>query len=765
MFTLLKKIGFNRLQKESLLNKSIYRLWVTLIVIILFSHILVLFIMSYLITENTSASTEHWLDLTLLSLICSATILPLLLRYRTRAQNAELALNITNQGYWHAARGGRIIDVNEGYCKMVGYPREQILTRHISEFAINKSAAEVQAQIERVIDNGHDRFETCHRHRNGQEVYIEVSASYVAENGNFICFLRNITQSKHAENELKIAATAFETQESIMVCDVNQVILRVNRAFTEISGYAAEDVVGKTSIQLRSTKHEEAFYGAIWDKVLKTGAWAGEIYSKRKSGEDFPANLNITAVKNTSGVITHYVSTLTDITNNKKAADEIELLAFYDSLTNLPNRRLLIDRLTHAIATQKRGGNTGALLFLDLDNFKAVNDRRGYHIGDLLLQQVAERLTSCIRQSDTLAHVARLGGDEFVIVLENLSIKTLKAASQAETVANKILSVLKEPFQLSSHQHYSTTSIGIVLFSDQTKSVDELLKQADIAMYQAKYSGRNNIRFFDPSMQMAINMRVDLQAELRTALDKNQFQLHYQPQVDDLARPFGAEALIRWLHPQRGLVPPLNFIPLAEDTELILPIGQWVLETACAQLKKWENNAKTSALTLSVNVSAKQFQHADFVAQVKSAIQQHAIKPMKLKLELTETVLLENIEDTIEKMHALKKIGVLFSLDDFGTGYSSLQYLKRLPLSQLKIDRSFIKDITSDDNDKVIVRTIISMAKSLDMAVIAEGVETEEQRQILIDKDCRAYQGYLFGKPVTIDEFEKQLNQVNLATL
>lgn len=751
----------NLTHKKSILNSKTYRLFIAVIVIIFICELLVMYIMPYITSAKTSALTGNLLDSTLLSLIASSAILPLLLRYRRRASNTEIALEITDDGYWSLSRDGHIVDVNRGYCEMVGYTREQIIGKHVSEFADNKPTAEVKDQIEQIIVKGHDRFETCHRHSNGQPVYIEISVSYVADTSQLICFLRNITDKKLAENELKIAAIAFETQESMVVCDANQVTLRVNNAFTEITGYTADEVIGKNSAQLRSSKHDEAFYQVIWDTVSKIGMWKGEIYSKRKNSEEFPAYISITAVKDTNGVVAHYVTNLTDNTVTKKAAEEIEQLAFYDPLTSLPNRRLLLDRLAHALAAQSRTGEMGALLFLDLDNFKAINDTRGHYFGDLLLQQVADRLTASLRESDTIGRVARLGGDEFVVVLENLSNATITAASKAETVAKKILSVLNDSFQLGAHQHYCTTSIGVVLFSNQTKSVDEMLKQADIAMYQAKKAGRNTMRFFDPAMQVAINTRVDLEAELYKALELNQFQLHYQIQVDSLTRPLGAEVLIRWLHPERGLVAPLDFIPLAEETGLILPIGQWVLETACAQLNKWQNNPQTRELTLSVNVSAKQFHHADFVAQVKSAIRQQTINPMKLKLELTESMLLENIEDTIDKMNALKEIGVLFSLDDFGTGYSSLQYLKRLPLYQLKIDRSFVKDIVSDDGDKAIVRTIISMAQSMNMEVIAEGVETEEQRQVLMKKDCTYYQGYLFGKPVAIDEFEKRLLEIN----
>lgn len=439
-----------------------------------------------------------------------------------------------------------------------------------------------------------------------------------------------------------------------------------------------------------------------------------------------------------------------------QAEDEIMHLAFYDHLTDLPNRRLLVDRLHQAFASSARSSREGALLFIDLDNFKDINDTLGHGIGDLLLQRVAQRLKSCIREGDT---VARLGGDEFVVMLEDLSEQPTEAATQTKAVGEKILATLSQPYQLATHAYHSTVSIGATLFSDHGKTADELLKRADIAMYQAKKAGRNTLRFFNPKMQDLINTRTSLEGELRKALENRQFQLYYQIQVDSSSHSLGAEALIRWIHPERGLVSPAQFIPLAEATGLILPIGEWVLDTACAQLKAWEQDALTRDLILAVNVSAKQFRQADFVAQVQATVQRHAINPMRLKLELTESMLVENIEDTIATMSALKAIGVQLSLDDFGTGYSSLQYLKKLPLDQLKIDQSFVRDLATDSSDKAIVRTIIAMAQSLDLDVIAEGVETEEQRQFLLDRNCTHYQGYLFGKPVPIEQFEALLTQ------
>ena len=558
-------------------------------------------------------------------------------------------------------------------------------------------------------------------------------------------------ERKYAEDDLRIASIAFESQEGMMVTDAKNIILKVNQAFCDITGYSSEEAVGHTPRLLSSSQHSEGFYDAMWECVHATGHWAGEVYNRRKNGEVFPQHLTVTVVKDANGAVTNHVATLTDITMNKAAAEEIKHLAFYDPLTGLPNRRLMVDRLNQALVFSARTGQDGAVLFLDLDHFKTLNDSLGHDVGDMLLQQVAERLVSCVREGDT---VARLGGDEYVVLLESLSEDAPEAATQVEGVGEKILAALNKAYQLGQHEYHCTPSIGVALFSNHNQSQEELLKHADIAMYQAKKAGRNTIRFFDPKMQEVINTRVDLERELRKALDKQQLHLYYQIQVDVSGRPMGAEALIRWLHPEHGLVSPFHFIPLAEETGLILPIGQWVLETACKQLKVWEKNELTQALTLSINVSAKQFRQTDFVSQVQEALKRYEIKPMLLKLELTESMLLDNIEDTVTTMNKLKEVGIRFSLDDFGTGYSSLQYLKRLPLYQLKIDQSFVRDIAVDSSDQAIVRTIIAMAHTLNLNVIAEGVETEEQQGLLLNNGCTHYQGYFYGRPVPIEQFE-----------
>ena len=427
-------------------------------------------------------------------------------------------------------------------------------------------------------------------------------------------------------------------------------------------------------------------------------------------------------------------------------------MAYFDQLTGLPNRTLLQDRLKQAMTASDRSACHGALLFIDLDNFKTLNDTLGHDVGDQLLKQVAQRLKLCVREGDT---VARLGGDEFVVILENLSTSRREAAIGTETAAEKILAAFSQMYRFGQAAHYSTASIGSTLFKGSALSTDDLMKQADLTMYKAKEAGRNKHRFYDPVMGVAVKERVELERDLREALEAKRFVLHYQAQVVGNGRVTGAEVLVRWQHPQRGLVSPGEFIPLAEDTGLILPLGHWVLETACAQLARWATRAATAHLTLAVNVSAKQFRQAEFVNQVLAVLTKTGANPKRLKLELTESLLVHNVEDIVEKMFALKAKGVGFSLDDFGTGYSSLSYLKRLPLDQLKIDQSFVRDLLIDPNDMAIAKTIIALARSLELGVIAEGVETAEQRDFLASSGCHAYQGYLFSWPLPLEGFER----------
>ncbi len=565
--------------------------------------------------------------------------------------------------------------------------------------------------------------------------------------------LRDITTRKKDEVELRIAATAFESLQGMLVTDAQWRILRVNRAFSDITGYSAAEAVGCTPADLlRSGVHDAAFFEQMLASLERSGTWQGEIWDRRKNGELFPGWFALTAIKDPQGQISHYVDTFTDITDRKAAEEQIQNLAFFDPLTGLPNRRLLMDRLAQTMANHTRDQHFGALLFVDLDNFKTLNDTHGHHMGDLLLQEVARRLSTCIRKGDT---VARLGGDEFVVMLEDLGQHTLEAVTHAEAVGEKVLSVLHQHYLLAGVAHHSTPSIGITLFGERDESIDEPLKRADLAMYQAKSAGRNTLRFFDPHMQAVVTARAALEIGLREALASQQLQLYYQPQITGQNHLAGVEALVRWRHPMRGMVSPAEFIPLAEDTGLILPLGLWVLETACTQMARWARQPALAHLSVAVNVSPRQFQQADFVDQVLAVLARTGARPDRLKLELTEGMLVTHIEGVAAKMDALKAVGVCFSLDDFGTGYSSLSHLKLLPLDQLKIDQGFVRDVLTDPNDAAIAKMVIALGASLGLAVIAEGVETEAQRQFLARHGCDAYQGYLFSRPLPAAELER----------
>ena len=568
----------------------------------------------------------------------------------------------------------------------------------------------------------------------------------------FFCAL--FAERKLAEANLRIAAATFETQDGIIVTSPTGDIVTINHSFTRITGYQEDFLKGQNFWQLSVPQEGLEALTHIRTVLSQLGSWEGERVNQRFNGELYYESLTVHSVKDEANRITHYVFVIRDISESKAAADEIKSLAFYDVLTNLPNRRLLIDRLKQALTASSRSGRSGALLFIDLDNFKSINDYLGHDMGDLLLKQVALRLSDCVRIGDT---VARLGGDEFVVMLEDLSTQPFEAAAQTEAVGEKILEMLSQPYLLEAGEYHSTASVGGTLFSNGKASTDELLKQADIAMYQAKKAGRNAIRFFDPQMQAIITARVMLESELHKAIEHHQFALFYQVQMDGQGKALGAEALIRWNHPESGLISPAVFIPLAEEIGVILQIGDWVIETACEQIKAWQSHPVARDLQLAINVSALQFRQPNFVTQIENALSRTGINPAKLKLELTESLVLENVEDTINKMNLLRQLEVRFSMDDFGTGHSSLSNLKKLPLDQLKIDQSFVRDISTDQDDAVIVQTIIAMAKNLGMEVIAEGVETQDQFEFLKQHGCEAFQGYLFSKPVPLEQFEALL--------
>lgn len=559
-----------------------------------------------------------------------------------------------------------------------------------------------------------------------------------------------------SEKTSKLATAIYEKNaDAIVVTDEHNIVVDVNPSFTRITGFHRNDVVGQQPTFMRPEEIGREFNRLIWQDVVEHGQWQGEITHKRKNGEPYVMFADMCVIRHSDGRVYRYVVQFSDITEKKRKDAMIEWQANYDHLTDLPNRRLLNDRLEHALLSSKRTGCFGALLFLDLDKFKALNDTMGHDYGDLLLIEVARRITNCVRDVDT---VARLGGDEFVVLLENLSSDSKRALHEASKVAEKVRDVLTGQINLKGYNHHNSPSIGVYVYSGINTSADDVVKRADMAMYQAKESDQTSVCFFEPSMQQIVEERVALESDMRLAIRENQFTLYFQVQVDSHRRPVGAEALVRWRHPTRGLVPPNQFIPLAEESSLILGIGDWVLEEACRQLAVWGKSEKTSGLVLAINISAQQFKQNDFARRVEAVVRKHGVNPARLKLEITESVALGDIDLVAAKMDNLKeRIGVTLSLDDFGTGYSSLSYLKRLPFDQIKIDQSFVRSIDQDNSDSAMIETIIGMARNFKLNVIAEGVEAELQLSLLKEKGCMAFQGYLFSKPVPLAEFEALL--------
>jgi len=558
-------------------------------------------------------------------------------------------------------------------------------------------------------------------------------------------------QLKGSQDQLR--ATLDALPDLLFELDIDGRFMDYHNAHPSLLAMPAEAFLGKTASDILPAEaaltcmaalHEAQQYGHSQGKQIELTVPVGRRW--------FELSVSPKVVE--EGQKPRFIVLLRDVTERKTAEVQIHKLAYYDALTQLPNRLQLEDRLMQSFAISARNGQFGAVLFFDLDQFKKINETKGYEIGDMLLIEVAKRLESKVHDGDT---VARIGSDEFIVILEGLGSDAKESAAEANWFGEELQSALSQPYQLKSHIHHLTPSIGIAMFKGQDDSFENLIKHAEVAMQQVKASGRNAIRFHDQVMQTELEARAELEIELRQALDKQQFQLYYQIQVDSLSRALGAEALIRWIHPERGMISPAQFIPLSEEMGLILPIGAWVLKTACAQLKAWQQNPLTRELVLAVNVSAKQFHQADFVSQVQRALLESGAKPSMLKLELTESMMLDRVDDTVSKMRELKLLGVHFSMDDFGTGYSSLQYIKRLPLDQLKIDQSFVRDISSDANDAAIVQAIIVMSDALGLSVIAEGVETEAQREFLDKRGCHAFQGYLFSKPVPVAQFEALL--------
>ena len=564
--------------------------------------------------------------------------------------------------------------------------------------------------------------------------------------------IQDITERKQLEIDQRIAAIAFESQEAMAITDTSNTILRVNQAFCTSTGYSEEDVIGRKISIVKSGRHDAAFYAKMWKVILSTGTWRGEVWDRRKNGEIYPKWLTITAVKGADGVVSHYVSTHADITERKMSEDQIKKLAFYDPLTELPNRRLLQERIKHSISMERRDGRQMALLMLDLDRFKAVNDNLGHLAGDELLQQVAGRISARLREVDM---VARLGGDEFIILLEDIV-----QPEDAALVAKEIIADLSKPFKLSQCDDvHIGGSIGISLHPQHGDNADTLMDHADAALYQAKGAGRGCFAYFSKDQTIAARERIALESRLRHALEQQQLLVFFQPQIDIASGcSIGAEALVRWQDPVDGLVMPSRFIPIAEETGLIVEIGAWVLQETCRQGREWLD-AGLPAITLAVNVSPHQFQRGDICALVAKVLKQTGFPPGQLELEITETGLMDNQAIAVDILNDLRAQGVRFAIDDFGTGYSSLSYLKLFPLNVLKIDKSFIDDIPSSQGDMEIAATIIAMGHILGFKVLAEGVETAKQLAFLQEKGCNSYQGFINSQPIPVAEFDQLLRR------
>jgi diguanylate cyclase (GGDEF)-like protein/PAS domain S-box-containing protein len=661
-------------------------------------------------------------------------------------------------GYFTVGEDGLVVEGNQTGAKSLGVDMGRLEGQRFSALVAHESLVTWDRFMTSTLREGSEpgRIELRMKTPGGRTVRVRIDAVRAQPAHHRPCLrltLIDIEETKRLEAELRLAAAAFNTQEGIMITSADDVIERVNEAFTRITGYSAEEAIGQRGSLMHSGLQEASFYEEMWQRLRRDGRWQGELWNRRKSGELYPQWLSITEVAGDNGNPPRYVGTMVDITERKEREREIAQLAFFDPLTDLPNRRLMKDRLQQALTACQRSKREGALMFIDIDRFKQINDTLGHDLGDALLRQAAKRLVACVREGDT---VARLGGDEFVVMLPpSLSEMPHASVAQATAIGEKILAAMRLPYDVGGVELRSSASIGITLFGEYSGGVDEMLKRADQAMYQAKAAGRDALRFFDEAQQAKLQGQAAIEAELRAAMTQGQLVMYYQPAVDAAGRVVGAEALMRWQHPQHGLMLPDEFISVAENSGLIIPMGLWALQTACAQLEAWASDAVMGKLDVSVNVCAMQLLDGDFVSQVLDVLKRHHVQPARLKLELTESVLLHDVDDTIAKMRELKSRGVGFSLDDFGTGYSSLAYLKRLPLDQLKIDRSFVNDMVTKPHDAAIVHTIIELGRSLGLTVISEGVETRAQCELLTHMGCQAFQGRLFGMPMTADELRK----------
>ncbi|WP_271410370.1 bifunctional diguanylate cyclase/phosphodiesterase [Pseudomonas sp. Q1-7] len=647
---------------------------------------------------------------------------------------------------------GLLLEANEGFSRITGYSQQEIAARSTLDLGLWANPADRRHMIELIRDQGSlHHFTTAVRTKSGQVRICELSAQPIPIGGEpcMLTIARDVTERQQMQEKLRQAATVFEsTAEGVMITDTEQRITAVNRAFSEITGYSESEALGQSPRLLASGQHDSAFYAAMWHQLEREGHWQGEIWNRRKNGDPYPEWLTISAVRDRHDQVTHYVGVFADISPLKHAQARLDYQAHHDPLTGLPNRLLFENRLELALADATQDNHHGAVLFIDLDRFKHINDSLGHPVGDLLLKGIASRLREQLRDIDT---VARLGGDEFIILLPGLH-----SASDAQAVANKLLTCFAAPFRADSHEFFMSASIGISLFPEHGQDVATLVKNADAAMYRAKARGRNRLEFYTHDLTSQATERMALETELRRALERNELSLSYQPKLSLPQQTLvGAEALVRWVHPRLGEIPPERFIPLAEETGLILPLGDWVLEHACRQMQRWQEGHAPFG-PLSVNLAGAQLRQPHVVERLQRLLRDLGLEPQRLQLEITEGFIMSQAEDALCVLHSLKALGVQLAIDDFGTGYSSLSYLKRLPLDVLKIDKSFVQGLPDDPNDAAISRAIIALGRSLQLTVIAEGVETKAQEYFLAAEGCEQIQGFIVSSPLPADTFERK---------
>lgn len=653
---------------------------------------------------------------------------------------------------------GRWLAANPAYCRMLGYEERELLQMDVYDVTPEEDHPITRRFIEAAHRGEMDTaiYEKRYRHKQGHLIEVRVVVAAVRHPdgsvSHFVVQVVDLSTARERENKLRLYGELFEhSNEAILITDRDNRIVAVNPAFTRITGYGAEEVLGRNPRFLSSGRRDRAFYRRMWQALQRTGHWEGEIVNRRKDGREYHEWLSISVIRDEQGEIQNYVAIFTDISGLKDAYAQVEFLAYHDPLTLLPNRVLLRDRLQQAIGEASREGRQVALFYLDLDNFKHVNDSLGHGVGDRFLQEIARRLRGCLRESDT---VSRQGGDEFAIILPHV-----RQADRIVTTIEKIRTALSAPIDLQGQQVRASFSIGVALYPDDGKDIDTLIKHADVAMYHAKEAGRDTYRFFTPAMNDRVRPRLRLENQLRQALEQGEFELWYQPRVRLADGRIGAaEALLRWRHPEDGWIAPADFIPVAEESGLIVPIDQWVLEEVCRQNLEWQRRG-LKQIPVAVNLSAMDFRRPDFRDRVVRVLADTGIDPRWLELELTESVLLRQSDEIMATFQRLRTLGVHFAIDDFGTGFSSLAYLKQLPVSMLKVDRSFVRDVPGDPNDEAIVKAVVELGQVFGLQVVAEGVETETQLHFLRRLGCDSVQGFYFGRPQPPAEFEKLLSQ------